>query len=99
MPILNLDAKTVEDVKKKFNFESNFKYIVLGISASGPTKRWDINHYIRLGEQLCKKFPCKFYLAGGKNDQHLADKILSSSIGQNSLSFINLNQEATMNTL
>jgi heptosyltransferase-2 len=91
-----LFVKKDEFDQAKIKFDPYYKHICLGISASGYTKRWDINHYIRLGEQLCKKFPCKFYLAGGKNDQHLADKILSSSIGQNSLSFINLKIHETM---
>jgi heptosyltransferase-2 len=34
--------------------------------------------------------PCKFYLAAGKNDKPLIDKIISSPIGKNCISFENL---------
>mgnify|MGYP001192049572 CR=1 FL=1 len=93
-PKLYVKKSEFDQAKKKI--DPSYKHICLGVSASGHTKRWDINHYIRLGEQLNKKFPCKFYLAGGKNDQQLVDKILSSSIGQNSFSFINLKIHETM---
>ena len=32
----------------------------------GPTKRWDVNNYIKLAEKINKKTKCKFYIAGGK---------------------------------
>ncbi len=59
----------------------------LGISASGPSKRWDINNYIKLAEKINKKFKCKFYLAGGKNDIDLINKFKNSDVGKNSISF------------
>ena len=46
----------------KENFDKNFKHICLGISASGPTKRWDIKNYIKLAEEINKKIKCKFYI-------------------------------------
>ena len=46
----------VEKAKKKYNITNETKNIVCGISASGPTKRWDINNYIRLFEELNKKY-------------------------------------------
>jgi hypothetical protein len=39
---------------------------------------------------LNKLKPCKFYLAAGKNDKPLIDKIISSPIGKNCISFENL---------
>ena len=47
----------------------NNKCIVLGISASGPTKRWEIKNFIKLSEKINQKFPSKVYLAAGKKDQ------------------------------
>ena len=38
--------------KRDNNLDKNFRYICLGISSSGPTKRWDINNYIRLAEKI-----------------------------------------------
>ena len=56
------------EIKNKSNYDKNFKHICLGISASGPTKRWDIDNYIKLCKELIKKENCKFYIAAGKND-------------------------------
>jgi|TARA_B110000444_G_scaffold206232_1_gene199682 heptosyltransferase-2 len=87
-PILNLKNEKSNDFKNKMN--KDFKHICLGISASGPTKRWDVENYINLCKKINATIPCKFYLAGGKNDQELIDKILSSSIGPNCISFSDL---------
>ena len=59
-------------IKKKDSvLDKNFKHVCLGISASGPTKRWDVNNYIKLAEKLSEKTKCKFYIAGGKKDIEL----------------------------
>jgi len=81
------DKKDIEEAKKKFSISNEVKNIVCGISASGPTKRWDINNYIKLFESLDTKFKCKFFLAGGLNDEDLIEKIKSSAIGKKSISF------------
>lgn len=65
---------------RKDMFQSH-KNIVLGISASGPTKRWGIKNFIKLIEKINEKYSSKFYLAAGKNDQQLIDEILNSNIG------------------
>ena len=77
----------VEKAKKKFGINKEVKNIICGISASGPTKRWDIKNYIKLFENLNKKFQCKFFLAGGLNDQELVKKIMSTEIGKSCISF------------
>ena len=78
------------------NLDKNFKHICLGISASGPTKRWDINNYIKLAEKINEKIKCKFYLAGGKNDIDLINKFKNSSVGKGSLSFEKMNIKETL---
>ena len=78
------------------NLDRNFKHICLGISASGPTKRWDINNYIKLAEKINKKIKCKFYIAGGKNDIDLINKFKNSSVGKDSLSFEKMNIKETL---
>ena len=78
------------------NLDRSFKNICLGISASGPTKRWDINNYIKLAEKINKKIKCKFYIAGGKNDIDLINKFKNSSVGKNSLSFEKMNIKETL---
>ena len=69
------------------NLDKNFKHLCLGVSASGPTKRWDINNYIKLAEKINDKIKCKFYVAGGKNDIDLINKFKNSNVGKNSFSF------------
>ena len=76
-----------EDAKKKYGITDETKNVVCGISASGPTKRWPIENYIELFENLNSKFKCKFFLAGGLNDKNLIGKIMNSSIGKNCISF------------
>ena len=81
----------VEKAKKKYNITNETKNIVCGISASGPTKRWDINSYIRLFEELNKKYKSNFFLAGGSKDEDLINKVMNSNIGKNCLSFSKMN--------
>jgi len=93
-PILNLNNEKINNFKNKVN--KDFKHICLGISASGPTKRWDIKNYINLCKKINATSPSKFYLAGGKNDQELIDNILDSSIGPNCIAFNNLTISNTL---
>ena len=77
--------------KFKNNFSKNFKHICLGISASGPTKRWGIKKFIKLCEKINSiRCPSKFYLAAGNNDQDLINEVLNSNIGKNCISFKDL---------
>ena len=82
--------------KKEGSLDKKFKHICLGISASGPTKRWDIENYIMLAEKINKKIKCKFYLAGGKNDIDLINKFKNSTVGKDCLSFENLTIKETL---
>ncbi len=75
----------------KIPINNGTKNICLGISASGPTKRWDIENYIKLADEISKKIKCKFYIAAGKNDLNLINKFKNSKVGKNSFSFENLN--------
>ena len=93
-PILNLKKEKIDNFKNKIS--KNFKHICLGVSASGPTKRWAIENYINLCKKINAIIPCKFYLAGGENDQELINNILSSSIGSNCMSFNNLKINETL---
>ena len=82
--------------KKENNLDKSFKYICLGISASGPTKRWAINNYIKLAEKINKKFKSKFYLAGGKDDTDLINEFKKSNIGKDSVSFEKMSIKETL---
>ena len=45
-PKLNINQDRIDNAKQ--NFSNEYKHVCLGISASGPTKRWDINNFIAL---------------------------------------------------
>ena len=86
------DKESVEKAKKDYDIKDNVKNIVCGISASGSTKRWDIDNYIRLLQEINSKFPCKFFLFGGKKDEILIEKVMSSFSNCVSLSKLDLEQ-------
>ena len=81
--------------KTNNNLEKSFS-ILLGLSASGPTKRWAIDNYIRLAEEISKRKKCKFYLAGGKNDTDLINRFKNSVAGKNSISFEKMSIKETL---
>ena len=91
-----IDASAVLGSIKKFNILKEEKNIICGISASGPTKRWDIENYIKLFESINKNFPCKFFLAGGYYDKDLIKQVMDSSIGKKCISFENLKISETI---
>jgi len=93
-PILNLNKEDIEKIRN--NFSQNFKHICLGISASGPTKRWGIKNFIKLCERINDKIPSKFYLAAGNKDRELINEVLNSKIGRNCISFEKLKISETM---
>ena len=86
------NKETIEEAKKDYDIKDNVKNIVCGISASGPTKRWDIDNYIRLLQEINSKFPCKFFLFGGKKDEILIEKVMSSVSNSVSLAKLDLEQ-------
>ena len=86
-PKLLISEKKILEARK--DISQSHKNIVLGVSASGPTKRWDIKNFIKLIEKINEKYPSKFYLAAGKKDQQLIDEILNSNIGMNCISLNN----------
>ena len=91
--VINKIVSTEPNLKiksTKEKFDKNFKHVCLGISASGPTKRWDVENYIKLCDELTKNKKCKFYLAAGKNDIILIEKFKNSNVGQNCASLENL---------
>ena len=91
---LQLDKLKVTNIKSQFS--KDMKHICLGISASGPTKRWSIKNYINLCEKIDKQIPSKFYIAAGKNDKELVNEIFKSKIKNKCISFENLKINETM---
>jgi heptosyltransferase II len=82
--------------KIQSNFSKDTKHICLGISASGPTKRWHVKNFIKLCLKINEKTPSQFYLAAGHNDQDLINEILNSKIGKNCISFKDLKISETL---
>jgi heptosyltransferase-2 len=95
-PKIYVNENDMKTAKNKYNITDETKNIVCGISASGPTKRWDINNYIKLFENLNLKFKCKFFLAGGPDDEDLVKKVMNSSVGENCISFAAMDIAETM---
>jgi len=90
------DANEIEKTKKKFNISRETKNIVCGISASGPTKRWDIKNYIKLFETINKKYPSKFFIAAGPKDEGLVSEVMNSSIREKCISFSKMKIDETI---
>ena len=95
-PKIFVNNDDINNAIKKFNISNKTKNIICGISASGPTKRWDVKNYIKLFENINKKTECKFFLAGGPDDQKIIDEILNSSVGKNCISFAEMTIEETL---
>ena len=93
-PELIISGDKVNKAKQKFSNE--FKHICLGISASGPTKRWDIKNFLKLCININARTPSKFYLAAGNNDKDLIDQFLNSELSNNCISFKDLKISETL---
>jgi len=93
-PELIISDDKANEAKQKFSKE--FKHICLGISASGPTKRWDIKNFINLCIDINARTPTKFYLAAGNNDKDLIDQFLNSELSNNCISFKDLKISETL---
>ncbi len=89
-PHLLLKNEDVIKAKKTFNINNETKNIVLGISASGPTKRWGLENYIKLASQLNEHKKCKFFIAAGKNDLEIIERIRASKISATCITLENL---------
>ena len=93
-PLLSVNQMKIQNSKNQFSKE--LKHICLGISASGPTKRWSIQNYIKLCEKINGKIPSKFYIAAGKSDKDLIKEILNSKIKNQCISFADLKISETI---
>ena len=88
-PKIYLDSIEVQKIKKKYkftiiSFEKKDAY-----NANSPTKRWDIQNYVRLAKNLTENYPCKFYLNIEVNE-NLFLEFFNSSLAKNCISFIAL---------
>jgi len=81
-----LKKNEIEEVREKYNISAATNNYIIAPSASGPTKRWDINNFIKLITELNKKNPSKFFIACGVKDEILTKKIMESPVGKNCIS-------------
>ena len=84
---------SIKTDKKKSDmiFDKNYKHIILGLSASGETKRWGVNNFVKVTNKVSREYKCKFYLAGGSADQKIIDEFIGKSESKNFFSLTNLN--------
>jgi len=91
--------ETIKILKIPFNnclSSKKYKHILFGVSASGPTKIWGIENYIKLAKEISKKIECKFYIAAGPNDINLIKKFKESDVGKDCVSFEKLSIKETL---
>ena len=86
------NTESIDKAKKDHDIRTDVKNIVCGIFASGPTKQWDVDNYIKLLKKINSNFSCKFFLFGGKNDEISIQKVMSSVSNCVSLSKLDLEQ-------
>ncbi len=86
---LKLNASYVETAKIKYGMDPNQKHIVLGLSASGNTKKWGLDNFLNLAKKLLEKNKCKFYLAVGLQENETVKKF-ENFLGDHHVSFSNL---------
>jgi len=84
------DKESIEKAKKDYDIKTETVSIVAGVAASGPTKIYPTENYIKLFQEINSKFPSKFFLFGGKKDEALIKKIMSSVPNCVSLSKLDL---------
>lgn len=89
-PNLFLKDENVSKAKKTYNINEQTISIVLGVSASGPTKRWAVDNYIKLITKLNDYKNCNFFVVAGKSDIEIINKIKLSKINSNFITLENL---------
>ena len=72
------DNESIEKAKKDYGIKADISSIICGVSASGPSKIYPVENYIKLFQEINSRFPSKFFLFGGKKDEILIEKIMSS---------------------
>ena len=89
-PHLSIKEDDVIKAKKSYNIDEQTKNIILGVSASGSTKRWDVENFIKLAVELKRFKNCKFFIAAGQKDFKIVDKIKNSEISSDCISLDHL---------
>ncbi|MDA7704177.1 hypothetical protein N8794_00955, partial [Candidatus Pelagibacter sp.] len=82
----------------KFKINKEEKNILLGIGGSGPTKRIPSKTFLELIRQISNIYPCKFFLATGKNqeEQEILKEILNTEFKDKCVPLDNLDIYETL---
>ncbi len=75
-------AEIIGVAKDKINFSSENFYIAIAPSAKHETKRWPVERFAKLADELIEKFNAKIILLGGAEDIEICSKLKSMTQGE-----------------
>ncbi len=93
---LVINKNLISKVKIDYKMNNDIKHIILGVSASGETKKWHKESYIKLIRKISEKNACKFYIAAGQDDSFNVNSILNSVSGDKCISLVHLSIKEIM---
>ena len=96
-PVINIKDENIQNIRAKFNFDDDFKNILLGIGGSGPTKRIPSKIFIEFMNLCLKNFKCRFFLATGNKNEEI--KIMNEIVNYNKNICTPLNELSISETL
>ncbi len=97
-PKIELIENSIQGAINKYNINKNNFNILLGIGASGPTKRIPAETFIKVIDKILMKKKCHFFLATGKNEdeQKILKQILNSKYNKFCTPLDNLSIKETL---
>ena len=96
-PVINIKDENIQNTRAKFNFDDDFKNILLGIGGSGPTKRIPSKIFIEFMNLCLKNFKCRFFLATGNKNEEI--KIMNEIVNYHKNICTPLNELSISETL
>ena len=96
-PVINIKDENIQNIRAKFNFDDDFKNILLGIGGSGPTKRIPSKIFIEFMNLCLKNFKCRFFLATGNKNEEI--KIMNEIVNYHKNICTPLNELSISETL
>ena len=97
-PKIELPQNLIKEAINKYNINKNNTNVLLGIGASGPTKRIPAETFLKVIEKIVMKKECHFFLATGKNEeeQKILNQILNSKFNRICTALDNLSIKETL---
>ena len=96
-PVINIKDENIQNIRAKFNFDDDFKNILLGIGGSVPTKRIPSKIFIEFMNLCLKNFKCRFFLATGNKNEEI--KIMNEIVNYHKNICTPLNELSISETL